>query len=155
MRPSREILRQHFNYDPDTGVFWLKNPVRGDGTGYVDDLGYRRFYFKGSYFRAHQLIWCYIYDQWILVDHVDGDKLNNKLSNLRPATKAQNAMNAKVRRDNISGYKGVFKAGLVWRAAIYVEGKAVSLGRFPTPAEAGAAYERAAREFFGDFARVS
>lgn len=90
-----------------------------------------------------------------LVDHADGDGLNNRRSNLRLCTKSTNAVNSKRRSDNQSGFKGVCFhpfSGL-WRAYIRAEGKQVSLGYFKTPQEAHEAYKVAAVKFYGEFAR--
>jgi hypothetical protein len=89
------------------------------------------------------------------VDHIDGDGLNNRRSNLRLCTKATNAVNSKRRSDNQSGYKGVCFhpfSGL-WRAYITVDGKQHSLGYYKTPQEAHEAYKVAAVKFYGEFAR--
>lgn len=90
-----------------------------------------------------------------LVDHADGDGLNNARNNLRLCTKATNAINSKCRSDNQSGYKGVCYhpfSGL-WRAYIRAEGKQHSLGYYKTPEEAHEAYKVAAVKFYGEFAR--
>ncbi len=89
------------------------------------------------------------------VDHRNGDTLDNRRSNLRFATSAQNKMNSKLRRDNRVGYKGVqFHAETgKYRARIRLQGRTHSLGLFATPEEAARAYDVAARERFSDFAR--
>lgn len=88
------------------------------------------------------------------VDHIDGDSLNNRRSNLRLCTLSQNSHNAKRRSDNTSGYKGVYfdKTRGCWRAHIRLNNKRKSLGAFSTPEEAHQAYCNAARELFGEFA---
>lgn len=87
-----------------------------------------------------------------LVDHRDGNTLNNRRQNLRLATGTQNQGNAKLRKDNTSGYKGVCycKTTKKWKAAI---GKN-TIGRFDTPEEAYEAYCQKAKELFGEFARL-
>lgn len=90
-----------------------------------------------------------------LVDHKNGDKLDNRKANLRLCTKAENAHNIrKLSRHNSSGYKGVFfdKYGDRWRAKIQYMGKSIFLGSFKSALEAAKAYDRAAKQYFGEFA---
>lgn len=86
-------------------------------------------------------------------DHIDGDGLNNRRSNLRLATPAENTRHRRMQRNNISGYRGVHfttKSGK-WRAQIGFNGGIKVLGDFNTPEEANRAYLVAAEELFGDF----
>ena len=94
---------------------------------------------------------------WPLVDHRDLNGLNNTRANLRPATTAQNNWNARLRSDNTSGFKGVAWRGDTsrWRAYIYLDGRRRNLGHFDTPEEAALAYDTAAIEHFGEFARLN
>jgi hypothetical protein len=90
-----------------------------------------------------------------LVDHIDGDPLNNCRSNLRVATYAQNSMNSKRQVRSSSGYKGVYwdKRIQRYRAQITCNQKRIRLGTFKTPEEAHEAYKIAAVKYFGEFAR--
>lgn len=91
-------------------------------------------------------------------DHVNGDSLNNRRSNIRLATQLQNSWNRRRPTNNTSGYKGVttFKRGpRPWHAKIGVRGKRYHLGLFATPEEAAVAYDVAAKEHFGVFARLN
>jgi hypothetical protein len=87
------------------------------------------------------------------VDHRDEDKLNNRRSNLRLATRSQNKMNEGPHRNNRSGARGVSWESQTgkWRATLRIDGRRLSLGRFSDLAEAKRAYERAARKFHGKF----
>lgn len=87
------------------------------------------------------------------VDHIDNDSLNNRRSNLRVATRAENCRNRKRRSDNTSGYKGVSydKSKGVWSASICVN-KALHIGYFHTAVDAAIAYNQAALRYFGEFA---
>lgn len=89
----------------------------------------------------------------ILVDHIDGDTLNNRRQNLRLATNSQNMANRKTNSNSIAGLKGVSFFGSKWRAEIQCNNKRYPLGSFSTPEEAHAAYIEAAKRLFGEFAR--
>lgn len=129
---SIEYLKECLNYDQVTGVFtWKQRPrshfkadwsfinwnKRWAGTeaGWKDKTSAdkEKFYLKISVnsedYKAHRLAWVFITGSWPnkLIDHVDGDRLNNKAINLREATDWQNSTNAKRRKDNKSGVTGV------------------------------------------------
>ena len=91
------------------------------------------------------------------IDHTDRDSLNNRLSNLRLATRSQQTQNQRVRSDNASGYRGVslHTASRKWRAQIMVGGRQIGLGYFDDPASAAEAYDTAARTHHGEFAQVN
>lgn len=91
------------------------------------------------------------------VDHKDGNGLNCQRDNLRLATHAQNQRNQKRRVTNKSGYKGVSWYGRdkKWRAVIGIGGKVKTLGCYATAEEAARAYDEAARELFGEFAKTN
>jgi len=90
------------------------------------------------------------------IDHKNMVGTDNRWSNLRLATKSQNLANSRARKDNFSGFKGAYydKKSGKWRAQVRHNGKLHSLGRFPTPREANAAYLVAASKLFGEFARA-
>jgi HNH endonuclease len=108
-----ELLRI-IHYEPITGVFrWLvainKKAVIGRNVGGVNkSLGYVVLGIAGKRYYAHRLAWFYMTGAWPdMIDHRDGDGLNNKWENLRIASKRENAMNSKKSATNKSGYKGV------------------------------------------------
>jgi hypothetical protein len=161
---TAERLREVLSYDPETGVFvWLKRTARrirvGDVAGCLGTLGYRSLGINGEEHLAHRLAWLYVHGEWPSadIDHINGDPGDNRLANLRPATRAQNSANAGKRTTNTSGLKGVCwsKKSCKWRAAITVNGQVIYLGLFDCPAEAHAAYARAAEQHCGEFARVA
>jgi hypothetical protein len=90
------------------------------------------------------------------VDHKDGDKLNNNLSNLRWATVIENARNSKIRSDNTSGVKGVSYHAKTkkWQARITIDGKDYHLGYYSTIEEAKQARFNKANEVFGEFKNI-
>lgn len=91
------------------------------------------------------------------VDHIDGNRTNNQRTNLRLATRAENARNAKPYNGGTSQYKGVYwlKKQRRWRARIRVDGQFISLGCYGTEEAAAIAYDNAAVTYFGDFARLN
>ena len=90
------------------------------------------------------------------IDHIDMDKLNNKIENLRPATKSQNGFNRCKPVHNKSGYKGVSwnKERQKWDAEITFNKQRIRLGRFSDVKRAAQAYAEAAARYHGEFARV-
>lgn len=95
------------------------------------------------------------------VDHENGNTLDNqRMSNLRLCPQSKNIGNAKLRKNNTSGFKGVVRCpplanGKMWRAEIMIDRKHVALGWHPTPQDAARAYDAKALELFGEFARTN
>lgn len=91
------------------------------------------------------------------VDHIDGNGLNNTRANLRLVTQSQNNMNARPRQNSTSRYKGVYwnKYHQKWYARIHVNGRGIYLGRYATQREAALAYNEAAKQHFGEYARLN
>lgn len=92
-----------------------------------------------------------------IIDHRDGDTLNNRRSNLRRATPVQNACNQRITHRNSSGFKGVslYKPSGKWRARIKLNGRMHFLGYHQTPEAAHAAYCKASAELHGEFGRTA
>ncbi|MBU9360066.1 HNH endonuclease [Burkholderia multivorans] len=88
-----------------------------------------------------------------VVDHINGNKLDNRRENLRVCTVAQNLRNRRRAKSNKSGLKGVYLDKTRWRAQIRIDGRKICLGSFPTADLAHEAYKFAAREYHGEFAR--
>lgn len=161
-REPIHALRQWFNYDPVSGVLIWRMSNRyvtaGERAGSVVGKGYRSVRSLGKNYPEHQLVWALHYGEWPdpsrVIDHINGDKSDNSISNLRLATITQNAANSKRRAVNTSGFKGVcwHKRDKVWLAHIGVNGKNLHLGTFTSKERAFEAYRDAAVRHFGEYA---
>lgn len=150
-------LKEHLLYDAQTGYFtWLKcNSNRakvGSIAGSVEPIGYRLIRVVGKKYRAHRLAWFYVYGIFpdSDIDHINCEKDDNRIENLRVATTSQNCANTKARRD---GLKGAFRHRKKWVARICVSGTNYHLGQFDTEHEAHEVYMAAAKFHFGEFCR--
>lgn len=161
---TAQYVRDLFDYDPETGELnrRIYRPGRkGSNSTLAGNLSGTRRYsaisIDGRFYQAHRLIWLVVTGEWPKehIDHIDGNGANNRWANLREATHSQNLCNTPLRKTNQSGYKGVifFKPKQKWRASLQLKGKTHHLGYFETPQEASAAYQRAAVELHGQFAR--
>lgn len=159
---AREVRRE-LQYCPETGLFTRK-VSRGSGragavAGTDDGKGYLKIQVLGRRYRAHRLAWLYVYGHLPdgEIDHINGNKSDNRIANLRVATPQENSRNRPTRIDNAIGLKGVsfHRATGKYRAKISHGGREHSLGLYESPESAHAAYVRAANENFGEFARAS
>lgn len=172
-------LHEFFRYDPETGVLywrertecWTSNGeqcsekerkrwnTRYAGKAAFGDngQGYLRGGFLGQTAKAHRIIWAMQTGSWPegVIDHINGNPSDNRWANLRAASHLQNMQNAKRRRDNKSGFRGVNQNRSRWEARITANGKTQHLGTFDTPEEAHAAYAKASAELHGEFGRVA
>ena len=123
-------------------------------------IGYRHVRLDQQNYMAHHLAWVFCYGSFPEpgsdVDHINGNRDDNRIENLRLATRSQNNANARIGKNNSSGYKGVtwFKRHGLWRAQITVNRVNKHLGYFKCPKEAHQAYISAAESAFGEFARA-
>lgn len=92
-----------------------------------------------------------------VIDHANGDGLDNRRANLRPCTQQQNMRNRRISKNNQSGFKGVYRRAGERRfaAALTVDKKQITVGWYDTALEAGVAYDLAAKQLFGEFARLN
>lgn len=120
---------------------------------------YRMIRVKGRHYAVHRLVWLYVHGRWppYLLDHRDGNKLNNSIGNLREATGQQNAVNRGAQINNVLGLKGIrynarrrkYIASIYWpRPGRTTQ---MQIGEFRTVEEAKAAYFAKAAERHGEF----
>ena len=149
-------LREIVDYDPETGILrWKKR--NGNIVGSRHSQGYRETRIEGHRCYVHRIIWQYVYGSTPKnqIDHINGDRSDNRLCNLREATQQQNSGNMKIRSNNKTGIKGVCKSrkGNKWLAYIHLNYKTRYLGTFNNPERAHAAYLNAASKAFSEFVR--
>ena len=155
-------LRSALDYDPETGVFrWAINLRRikaGTQAGHrCPRLGYVLLGLYGRLYRAHRLAWLHVTGYWPEgdIDHINGDGYDNRIANLRVATRTENNGNMRRPKHNTSGLKGAYwdKRAGKWLAQIKHRRQQHHLGFYDTAEEAHAAYCAAAARLHGDFAR--
>lgn len=150
----KELLAR-FSYSPETGLFTRLS----NGRVMTPNSGrYLQFVVAGRNHYAHRLAWLYTHGTWPVevIDHINGDTRDNRISNLREATRGQNQANQRISRASASGLKGVRRHGAGrWCAAITENKRQIHLGTFGTPEEAHQAYVQAAKRIFKEFARFS
>jgi hypothetical protein len=162
---TQEKLMQFVTYEPETGIFRWKVGVNfsikpGDRAGSLQNTGYRSISIDGERCLEHRLAWLYMTGEHPAgyLDHINGDRADNRWANLRPANKIQNGWNRARNSNNASGQTGVYeiKAGrkknlIRYQAVVNVGGRRITLGQYETKAEAIAAYRAAAKLMHGQF----
>jgi hypothetical protein len=140
-------LQSKLYYNREEGSFYW---MSGKQAGHVSTKdGYRRISFNDSKYLAHRLAWFYVYREWPQnnIDHINGNKDDNRIENLRDVTQGVNLQNMKKVRTT-SGFVGVHKGRRSkYRARIRVAGVQLNLGEYHTPEEAHQAY-LAAKEIY-------
>ena len=147
-------LRSSFNYDPATGLFTHKEKRsfhEGAPAGCLNRLGYVILNVKKKLFFAHRIAWFYVHSKWPAhyIDHINGCRSDNRISNLRDIPKALNHQNQrKAQANNKTGLLGVSfnKSRGHYVAQIAINGKRKYIGSFDTKEAAHAAYVRKKRE---------
>lgn len=157
-----ETLNDLLRYNPDTGeIFWRvpRHGARvGRQAGSIEKYhGYRRIRVNYQSIHAHIIAFVLMTGEWpkLEIDHINGDRSDNRWANLREATKSQNRYNQRMHRDNCAGLKGVYARRGGYRACIKFNGRHIHLGDFPDKYQAHAAYVAAAEKYFGEFARAA
>lgn len=159
---TQDALKSLLHYDPDTGLFtYAKARPRvkvGATAGHLHKgHGYIQLKVNGKLYLAHRLAWLYVYGVWPVnqLDHINRDRTDNRLINLREATQAQNCQNRPLQINATSGIKGVTwnKVLNKWHARISLNNKRFHVGWFLTKdeaIEARLAAERAMHPFRTD-----
>jgi hypothetical protein len=147
-------LKEALHYNPDTGIFTRKvrssNSIKcGQVAGSRSSSDYCRISIDRKKFLAHRLAWLYVYgENPTEIDHIDHDRSNNAISNLREVSRIQNSQNMSISSSNTSGTTGVSinKKSGKWRSHIWLHGKQVSLGVFKNKSNAIIARKMAEHE---------
>lgn len=157
---TAEELRRLLRYNEESGSFtWLvrRSWRTGDIAGTVDKNGYRVISIGAKKLFAHRLAWLYVYGKLPTkgLDHINGDKQDNRIQNLREATVSQNMRNKGLDPKNTSGYKGVTwnKRRRCYTVQAGGGGKRVYLGFFADPKAASDAYQEFTKKHYGEFYR--
>lgn len=166
---SHENISAIINYDPQTGIFVWKERLgvhkswntkyAGKIAGNPDAYGYLTLPFERKAYKAHRVAWMFITgfmpSSDIEVDHINGDRADNRACNLRLANNRQNAVNAKLRSDNKSGVKGVSKRNNRWVVQIADHGVKRHLGNYDDLEIAGLVYSEHAAAIYGEYVRCA
>jgi len=158
---TQDLLKEHLHYDPETGLFRKIKTAKVNQeflwkeTGSIGGKGYLYIRFAGFYCLAHRLAWLYVHGSFPngYIDHINGDKTDNRISNLRDCSNSENLHNTGLSSRNTSGYKGVSwsRRAKKYRASIKVNSKYHYLGSFDSAYEAHLAYIEASKKMVPGF----
>jgi hypothetical protein len=163
--PSQNLLREIFVYNNGEMVWAARGYGRFDKqfagrvAGNITKNGYKNIRLSEyGLIMCHMIVWIYHNGEipgGFDIDHIDGDRLNNRLENLRLCTRSQNLFNMKIRKDNASGVKGLSwnEKSKSWRARISVNKIKIEVGSFPKKESAIIAIKEARAKHHGDFSR--
>ncbi len=157
---TAERVRYLFNYEPSTGRLIRRvnagyRARKGSIAGGMSRHGYRIVRVDGIVFMAHRIVWMHVHGEWPAktLDHINGDRSDNRLENLRLADQYENGYNRKVSRRSSTGVLGVYweNTRLKFSASINFRGKTYNLGRYSYLKEAVAARKQAEQRLYGEF----
>lgn len=172
---TTEYVRECLDYNPETGAFtWRERPrshfksdsawrgwnlsFPGRHAGTKETRGYIQISLNNKRYMAHRLAWLHVHGEnpEREVDHKNGVKCDNRIQNLRQATRSQNQANMPANTRNKLGVKGVHWNATIskYQATIQKQGQKIHLGVFDSLSEASEAYKRAAHQNYGEFARA-
>jgi len=151
---TQDRLKELLDYNSETGIFTWKVNRGGKKKGSIagaTSLGYRNIMIDSISYQAHRLAWLYVYGKWPErdLDHINLERDDNRISNLRDVSDSENKQNQKMYKTNTSGYKGVHwsKYDNKWRASICHNYKNHYLGTFDNPLDASKAYLEGAKKY--------
>ena len=159
---TAQRLRGLLSYDSDTGEFrWLlyhgSRACAGMIAGSLSPRGYRRIKLMGHQYGAHRLAWLHVHGRWPAdqIDHINGDRADNCIANLREATHIENLRHrGGAPRNSKTGARCVWATGNRFRAHVRINGHKSYLGYFDTIGEADAAAVAARKHVYGEFAGI-
>ncbi|HID4300450.1 TPA: HNH endonuclease [Escherichia coli] len=150
MTPPPDDLRDYLIYD-NGHIFRADTSAR---VGNLGKNGYYNFTYQGRTYLVHRLIYWLHKSEWPeFVDHENGNRHDNRIENLRPSTRSQNAVNVGVKKHNTTGFTGVRKRGDKYQADIHFHGKRLCISGYETVETAALARDLLAYWFNGEFAR--
>jgi hypothetical protein len=147
----------------DGDLYWIDSPnslvPAGSKAGSLRNDGYVGIFIKGTYYFAHRIVWEMFNGEipaGLVIDHIDGDRANNRVENLRLCTFQQNHFNRGKQSNNKSGFKGVswHRQKQKWVAQIKINGRNKFLGFFTNPVKAYEKYCEVAIENYGEYAKL-
>lgn len=156
---TAEYLRSVLAYSQETGIFtWKVSHARrirvGDAAGCLGSKGYLHIQLQSRLYKAHRLAWLYVLGEWpkLDIDHINRNRSDNRIANLREVTHKQNLQNAGKYSHNTSGHTGVYwyKQTAKWQAQIAHHQKKIHLGFFNTIEEAISARKAAEKLYWAD-----
>lgn len=146
---SAEVVLSHLDYDKAKGTFYWRRTCgrkkQGAEAGHINHNGYRVICINNRKIMAHKLVWLVEHGAYPAqeLDHINRQRCDNRIENLRRATRELNMRNRGRNKNNAVGMKGVFAHQRGYRARIMHKGRLIDLGVFPSPREAAIAYSAA------------
>lgn len=156
--PSKEELNELFDYHPVTGILYWKNHIRmkGKEAGGVDNSGYIRVRIKNKKYLIHRIIWTIVHGDIDggEIDHINGNKSDNRIDNLRLCSRSENCMNRGLFKTNKLGVKGVIYHQTMkkYKASISKDNKKVTIGFYDNKDDAYTAYKNMTLLLHNNFA---
>lgn len=151
---NKEFLETRFIYK-NGDLYYKDNPMCIAGS--VNKIGYRQIHIRGKVYLAHRLIW-FMFNGTLpeTVDHINRNRCDNRIENLRAATKAENLRNSSIKTKNTSGIPGVSKRSVngKWRGQVSLDGKTYSAGSFSTKEECAKAVFILRQKLHGEFCYI-